>query len=326
MTFIDPTGFTSYSAYQPMPPGGNGGPPAPSIESQCFGGFPPTGGGFGGGPQFNYGMPSQQPQQDPMGGFSELIGQFMQLFMVAFMGGDMGFGGAPPVKEPPGGDVEDPDLEEPGSHGGDDEVEQPAGDPQLEAIDGEDPKTNTGALNILNAYSSELPTKSGKIKLSELKKFVKSPPADVPEEVVTAAQTMIDNPELYNLICLKSGSTPEKGFKTSVLDTDWSNTKVDIDSLESYDDNVDAVKTVKKNLGVLKTLSPDGTASTNDWFSVDDLKDVALGKVSNSKLKDPEMQAAALKLLSDEDTLEELAGDDEFIGETDLNNYINNNK
>lgn len=320
MTFIDPAGFTSYSTYQAMPQPMGGGQAPPSMESQCFG-FPQTG-GYGGAPQFNYGMPSAQlPQQDPMGGFSEIMGQFLQLFMVAFMGGGMGS----PMLEGPttGGVPEEPDVEEPDSNDGKDDVKQPPGDPQLEAIAGEDPKTNSGALNILNAYASDLPAKSGRIKLSELKKFVKSPPADAPEELVTAAKTMIDNPELYNLLCLKSGSTPERGFKVTALDTDWSNSKVDIDNLESFDENVDAVKKIQKVIDPLMKLS----GAEND-FSVDDLKDIALGKVSNSKLKDPEVQAAALKLLSDEDLISELDGTDanEIITAQGVTDWLNSNK
>jgi len=330
MSFIDPNSFSSYSTYSGMmpPPG-----PQPAVQQQGYG-FPPP--AYGGGyqyPSFNYGMPPYCPPPPPPpqysgggdnSGFTALIGQFMQLFIAAFMNG--GLGGPTDTQAPP---TEDPNVDDPnstdGTHGstpGGHDSTQPPGDPNQAAIQGEDPKTNSGALNILDVYSSDLPTKNGKVTLKDLKKFVKSPPTDAPDEVVQAAQTLVDNPELYDLLCLKSGSNSAKGFKTSVLSTDWSTTKLDIDNLESADDTESAAKKLNKVYTQLDALS--GTAT--DGFTVDDLKDVALGKVSNTKLKDPEVQAAALKILSDQDTVDELFGDDELALQADLTTYINNNK
>lgn len=257
------------------------------------------------------------------GGFTALIGQFMQLFITAFMGGGMGLGmgGDPGIEEPPP-EEEDPTAGgTPGAHGGT-PSDQPPGDPALEAIQGEDASTNSGALNILGAFASDLPAKNGKVSLKELKKFVKSPPTDAPEEVVTAAQTLVDNPELYNLLCLKSGSDPTKGFKTSVLDTDWSTTKIDIDNLESTEDVADAAKSLNKVYKELANLS--GTEA--DGLTLDDLKDVALGKTGKTKLKDPTIQAAALSILSDPDAAEELAGEDEVMLQADFTRFIADNK
>lgn len=337
MSFIDPNGFSSYSAYSSMmpPPG-----PQPGVQQQNYGygGYPPPAyGGYGGGyppPSFNYGMPPYCPPPPPPpqggdmggdgGGFTALIGQFMQLFITAFMGGGMGLGmGGDPGIEEPLPEEEDPHAGgTPGAHGGT-PGDQPPGDPQLEQIQGEDASTNTGALNILSAFASELPAKNGKVSLKELKKFVKSPPTDAPEEVVTAAQTLIDNPELYNLLCLKSGGDPTKGFKTSVLDTDWTKTKIDIDNLESADDLGSAGKSLNKVYKELALLS--GTEA--DGITVDDLKDVALGKTGKSKLKDPTIQAAALAILSDPDAVAELDGnDDEIFIQADFTRFIADNK
>lgn len=321
MTFIDPSGFSGYSPYPSMTPTGVGGQTSTAVQSQCMG-FPSFG-GSNSFPQFNYGMQPPPQSSDSMGGFTDLIGQFMQLFMVAFMGGSP-FGQPPVTEEPP---VEEPSTEEPETGKGD-PTDQPEGDPQLEAIQGEDPNTNSGTLNILSAYASDLPSKNGRVDMSALKKFAKAPPADIPEEVVTAVKNLVDNPDLYDLLCLKSGSTPEKGFKTTVLDTDWSKTDVDIDELESTDDPVDAVKDLKKVYSQLAALSPDaeGTGSDKD-FTLDDLKDVALGKAHSTKLKDPTVQAAARALLSDSEAFAELDGnDDERVSAADLDRYITDNK
>lgn len=171
----------------------------------------------------------------------------------------------------------------------------------------EDPNSNSGALSILNDYADQIPSKNGKITQKDLKKFAASG-ADVPEEVLTAAKNVSENTDLYNLLCLKSNSTPEKGFKTSVLSEDWEKDNLDIDELETFDETTDAVKFLKGHEADIAGLDGDKTNIT-----IDELKDIATGKAKGSKFKDPELRAAALKVLSDKDVLSEL----DAQGETD---------
>lgn len=163
----------------------------------------------------------------------------------------------------------------------------------------DDPNSNSGAIAILNEYADKIPSKNGKITQKDLKKFAKSD-ADVPEEVKEAAANIAENDDLYNLLVLKSNSTKEKGFKKSVLDDDFED--LEIDEMESFEDDT------KGAMKVLKSHAADiaGLSGTADDISVDDLKKIALGQAKGSKFKDPEVRAAALAILSDEDVLNEL--------------------
>lgn len=242
---------------------------------------------------FQPGSPyAQMPSGGPMGDLTFMMSQVMQLFMMTFTGG-MGILG-PSGK----GGQEEP------VPGGEPEEELPPEDPHLKAIQGEDPKSNSGALAILDEYASKLPAKNGKVKLSDLKKFVKSPPEDVPEEVVQAAKTLTENDGLYDLLCAKSNSTADKGFKLQTLGTDWSKTKTDIDNLEGVDDDVEAITILKKNV-----------FKTGYSYNMDHIEDIAFGKpngdawsqkIPSSKFKDPEVQAAALRIVVNPDLFEAL--------------------
>jgi hypothetical protein len=292
MSFMDPIGFSSYSAYPVAP----ASVMPPAVESQYF---PMYGGGspygqFGGSPygqpggfpsfsqQYPPCPPMQQPGGDPSGGMSGMLGMLMNLFMSLL--GNQGNSSIPPD----GGDypTEDPGNIPP-------EGETPV-DTREQDIQGLNPDSNTDALQILSAYGSDLGAKNGKLDTKALKKVAN---LDVPDVVKKAAKNLLDNPELYNLLCLKSHNKPSEGFRLTTLDDTWDG-KVDIDSLESFSSAKDAVSKLKSSgkLAAIAALS----GGTTD-ISHDDLEKVALG-TAGSQFKDPELQAAALKLLSDSDS------------------------
>lgn len=267
---------------------------------------------------FQPGYPySQMPPGGSTGDLTFMFSQVMQLFSLVFSGGvgSPGSGATPSQDDPVCGNDSGEDV--------------PPEDPHQKAIQGEDPKSNSGALAILKEYSAQLPAKNGKVKLSDLKKFVKSPPEDVPEEVVQAAKTLADNEGLYTLLCVTSKSTADKGFKLNALGTDWSKQKIkDIDTLESVDDDAEALTILKKNV-----------FKSGYVYNVDNIKDIALGKAkgwttpSNSKLKDPEVRAAALRLIAHPDIFDELdiaatpsGTPNESFGLDDVNAWLKENK
>lgn len=301
-----------------------------------FNGFPTQGGGFN-----PYMSPGMMPQGSPYGQFPQGVypqaqspapaaadtGASLMAFLTAFIGPVMQGIMAPaasvpnvvpqqrttPTTEVPNGETPDPSSEEP------------------EITD--DPKTNSGALSILNEYCDQIPTKkSGRMTKKDLDKFIKSPPEDAPEELVEAAKTLSNNDNLYNLLVLKSKGTAQTGFKVKDLDTDWEKQGIkDIDSLEdeieSVDNDEDAVKAVQKNYAAFDAIS------SGDGITIDDLKQVALGKVTDKKLKDPAIRGAALRVLNNQqlqDDLDHPDGDtkeaDGIILKTSIDYWINQNK
>jgi hypothetical protein len=287
-------GFSSYSMYYPMV---QTSVASPAVQSQYYPSYTgsPYGGGYMQQPAYGgYPPPyGQQPSGDDTSGVTALMGQLMSLFMSLFQGQ----GSSVPTGEDPF-PPEDGGTEEPTPE-----------DPRLQEIQGLNPDTNTDALQILSAYGNDLGAVNGKLDQNSLKKVAG---LDVPDEVKQAAQNMVDNPELYNLLCLKSHNSPHEGFRLSVLDDDWDG-KVDIDNLESYSDAKDAVEELKSS-GKLDSIA--ALSGSADDISQDDLEKVALG-TAGSQFKDPELQAAALQLLSDTDSWSSL----DTINKDDANKY-----
>lgn len=263
------------------------------------GSYMPSYGGYGQQYGGGYPPPMQYPGQMPMGGQTQQTdntGQMCSMMMAIFQP-ILGLLTSVLTPQPGGQQPSEGDGEDTvgGGHGND-TVGGANGDDEPIT---EDPNSNTGAIAILSEYADQIPGKNGRITQKDLKKFAKSD-ADVPEEVKEAAANIAENDELYNLLVLKSNSTPEKGFKKSVLDDDFED--LELDEMESFeDDTPGAMKILKKHTADIAGLSGDA----ND-ISFDDLKQIALGQAKGSKFKDPELRAAALAILSDEDVLGEL--------------------
>lgn len=162
---------------------------------------------------------------------------------------------------------------------------------------------NTERLQLLAEYADEINSRNGgKITAEDLKKFAAQ--KGIPEAVKEAAREVSENKQLYNLLCLQSGNEPKKGFDKDLLeDEEWEDLNVDIDDLESFDDdregNQEAVDVLKQQnvLNAIKTLNKDTSDTSADEITVKDLEAIALGEVSGV-LDDPEVQAAALHVLS----------------------------
>lgn len=282
-------------------PGSYNMPPSYGGYGQMYGGYGQMYGGgqpamYGGGQPSGGGDSNSQMCSMMMAIFQPIFGLLTSVLTPQQGGPDPTGGGNDTVDCGNGNDTID-------GGGGNDTVDGGDGNDTIT----DDPNSNSGALTILNDYADEIPGKNGKITKKDLKKFA-SGDADVPEEVKTAAKTVGENDDLYNFLCLQSGSTPEKGFKKSVLDKDWEDEDLDIDNLESFDETEDAVKFLKNKADVVNGLS----GTTTDGFTLQDLKDIASGKAKGSKYKDPELRAAALKVLSDQDLVDEL----DVMGET----------
>jgi hypothetical protein len=247
---------------------------------------------------YNYYMPPVQPGVLPMGGnpyappqtsqsdasMGLMMGMMSQLFSVVMNLLVSGSGGGAID-----GNQNDPNNDDPN--------------------EGLDTNKNSDVLQIVADNADDIPHRNGKITEKDLKDYLKDNP-DLPDSTKKAIQNLVDNPELYNLLCLKSGNTAKQGFSTRVLSdsTDWDN--LDIDELESVDDDQvwDTLKGVNDKL---KNI--DGDAS--DGVSLADIKKVALGKVDDPKLQDPEVQAAALKFLMDQDLQDGFKETDGFTGD-----------
>jgi hypothetical protein len=259
---------------------------------------PPAGygapGGFGGSP---YMLPPA-PQQDSSVSLMPMISQFFGMMMNMLVG-VLGANGQPEPQptELPDGTQNLPDTDPTDDSGNDDPNE------------GLDTNRNSDILQIVADNADDIPHRNGRITEKDLKDYLKDNP-DLPDSTKEAIQNLVDNPELYNLLCLKSGNTAKQGFSTDVLDdsTDWDN--LDIDELDSVDtDQVwDTLKGVNDKL---KNI--DGDASNG--VSLEDIKKVALGQVDDPKLQDPEVQAAALKFLMDQDLQDGFKETDGFTGD-----------
>lgn len=294
MSFSDPLGFSTYSAF----PIASTVSTFPGVEQQFYG-QPPS---FAGYPSpfpsmdsfSSFGMPSpsvlpfhqQQPGGDPMAGMMGMIGHLLTMVMGSFLGG-----GSDPL--------EDHDFVGPGGTDPrfDDDLDEPEVDSREQEIEGLDPNTNADLLQILDIYSDELGARNGKIDEKTLRKFAHTD-ADVPETVKKAAKNLLDNEELYNLLCLKSRNTPRDGFKLSALDEDdWDEEM--LNELDSFANIKDAAQEIKRNYAKIDALS------ASAGISKDDLRKIALGE-SPQLSADPELQAAALAILSHRSAFKEL--------------------
>jgi hypothetical protein len=329
MSFVDPLGFSSYAispAYpmQPMmepaiSPFGAFDPAMSSFSAfdpmSAFGAIDPMMSPFGSyspamssytamqpqhyppyPPRSPYG-PMSSPYGDPSGGLSGMMGQLIQLFMSLFSSQN-----EPDIHVPDDPEIPD-DPEVP------DEPEVPV-DNREQKIERLDPsESNTEALKILSIYSKDLGAKGGYLTKDALEDFIEygAQEKGVPDKVKKAAEALKENEALYNLLCLDSESDPESGFALTSLNTQWED-DLEIDNLQASPSKtgkaIDTILEHKTLIGALNTSDTDANIITRD-----DLENLALGETEIPELSDSEsrkLQAAALKLLSDEDTFEEL--------------------
>lgn len=173
------------------------------------------------------------------------------------------------------------------------------GNSQAEEL--ESPESNSEVLELLSEYADEIPARNGRIDKDALEKFAKGN-ANVPDAVKEAAAKLAEDEDLYNLLCLQSGDDPKKGFDKDLLeDREWEDLSVDIDDLDSFDSDreggEEAVSTLNEHINDIKGLNKD-SSDTGDLITFKDLEAIALGQAGPA-LDEPELQAAALRILGD---------------------------
>lgn len=316
------TSYWTYTAMQqygpppPMSPYGYGGQ-SPYGNSYGYGGQNPYGdpyayggpSGFGGPGGFGGQQPMQMPQQDQSAGMMAFMNQFFAMIMNTLRTG-IGIGNMlPPQTQIP------PQTQDPTQMPDPTQTQDPNADL--------DTNSNTDIMKIVANNQKNIHHTNGRITQKNLKDFLTQNP-DLPDSTKAAVQNLIDNPELYNLLCLKGGTTPDEGFRDDALKTDDLGKNLDVDHLETVpDDKVwDTLKSVSDNLNNI-----DG--NKDNGVTLDEIKKVALGQVDDPKLKDPKVQAAALKfMLNDElkkkfdsktgdagDGVGTISGDPHFVGD-----------
>jgi hypothetical protein len=343
MGFINnPLGFSSYGmqpGYLQQPMADPAVTPFATFEPTVspFGSFDPSMSSFGmsdpsmlglGGMQPNHFMPGAYPMPyprpfppspygpqmsspygggDPSGGMMGMIGYLFQMFTSLLGGGNNPSNNPVDTKVPPDTDIPAGDKKE--------APKAKEEDSRLKKIERLEPEeSNADVLEVLSIYSKDLGAKGGMLTKDALEDFIDygAKEKGVPDKVIKAAEALRDNETLFNLLCTESDSTADEGFSLSALKTDWED-DLDIESLHSVSSPEKAVDILNEHKDALAAISSstagNGTAEgTSKWISEDDLRKVALGE-EDLGLNDRDaakLQAAALKILNDEDTLEEL--------------------